>query len=342
MMATMPSRRAFISQGSTAVLSYLDTTRDNAEDMPSLLEAKTISWDGPSFTSSRYGTSTLLSSNSNNKNTTPSPGQPAFYPQWMEGYYSIRYKFKGASFPQGRKILSLRTAGAGLGTCLSLPNVGNSPEAPHAMHFIKGGGNDNNDVYEDLAYNVPRRFESFWPQAKVTSVQTNGKKVAGSSSNNINRSLSPKCLVTGEGCTADANPNLHMPASRVAIEFDGPTRRGGRIIQSSDVTMLDCSAQYGGNNDSYYTTKICSQYNVNQDLQTFYKEITSLRRINVDVDDDIVGRVRVAAFLPRFAKDMEANNNIGSGDAYDENEAVAIYNYDISMKIIDEAEAAFL
>ena len=50
----------------------------------------------------------------------------------------------------------------------------------------------------------------------------------------------------------------------------------------------------------------------------------------------------MAAFLPRFAKDMDANNDVGSGDANDENEAVAIYDYDISMKTIDEEEAAFL
>ena len=341
----LPDRRDFMTRVGAGVASSFSNPfpvladggnddSNNESIVASLLNAKTILWNGPSWSSCRYGTSTLLSSNNNQSNNAPPPGKPAYYPEWLEGYHAINYKFSGASFPQGRNILSLRTAGAGLGTCLSLPNVGYSPPAAHALHFIKGGdGNNNGDccMYEDLMYNVPRKFEAFWPDAKVVGVQTNGG-IKEDGSNNI---LSPKCLVTGDGCSSDINPNLHSPASRVAIDFDGPTRRGGRLTQSSDATMLDHSIQINGDTkDKCYVMKSYSQYNLNQDLQTFYKEITSLRRVD---DGNIVGKMRVAAFLPRYIKDMDAT---GGGEDYDEKEAVAIYDYKMIMKSIDDIEAA--
>ncbi|KAL7532078.1 hypothetical protein ACHAXR_004421 [Thalassiosira sp. AJA248-18] len=344
------TRRDFLVQGSAAITSYHVNpllpafAADENNNIASLLEAKTISWDGPSFAMARYGTSTLQSSN-NSRSNSPTPAKmPAIYPSWFEGYHAIKYKFVGASFPQGRRVLSLRTAGAGLGTCLSLPNVGYSPPSAHAIHFINnldaGGSDERSGTYEDLAYNIPRKFEAFWPEAKVLAVQTNGGMKGDES--NI-RMLSPKCLVTGEGCASDINPNLHSPSSRVAIEFDGPTRRGGRLTQSSDVTLLDCSTRYNHENGKYYTTKNYSQYNIDQELQTFYKEIASFQRLD-NSDGGIVGKIRVVAFLPRYIKEMDTNSNSGGAadNAYEESEAVAIYDYKLFMNSIDETEAASL
>ena len=132
------------------------------------------------------------------------------------------------------------------------------------------------------------------------------------------------------------NPDLHSPASRIAMDFEGPTRRSGRLTQSSDVTMLDQSSMSGATSDYYYTTKSYSQYNINQDLQTFYKEINSFHRLD---DGEISGKIRVAAFLPRYIKEMDTTVG-GKVDDYDENEAVAIYDYRVSMKSIDATEAS--
>lgn len=305
------SRRGFIG---TATLSSLPLSTSATGDIANLLDAKTMYWNGPPWSSARYRASTLQSSTGNQN--IPAAAQPAFYPLWLEGYHAIQYKFVGAFFPQGRSVLSLRVAGAGLGTCMSLPNVGYNPSM-HAMHFIKDD-NRHQAVYEDLAYNTPRRFEAFWPEAKVTAVQTDGGM---------------KCLVTGDRCSLEMNPKLHSPASRVTLEFDAPTRRSGRLLQSTDVTMLDCSTQ--DLDDVYITMKVYSQYNLNQDLQTFYKEITSWQRNN----DEIVGKTRVAAFLPRYIKDMDANTG---RIEYDDNESVALYDYKMKLMSIDEAEAASL
>ena len=97
-----------------------DGDRDDDEEISSLLDAKTMYWNGPSWTAARYRSSTLIQSSANY--APPASNNPVFYPTWMEGYHKISYRFKNASFPQGRKILTLRTPGAGLGSCLMLPN----------------------------------------------------------------------------------------------------------------------------------------------------------------------------------------------------------------------------
>lgn len=313
------NRRDFVAGCTAATCLTLPLTSYGAiddGDLAAQLDAKTLYWNGPSWPSARYATSSLQSNNQ-----APAADRPTFYPIWLDGYHAIKYKFDNASFPQGRKILSIRTAGAGLGSCLSLPNVGYNPSV-YAIHFTRDDKQDA--VYEDLAYNIPRRFEAFWPEAKVLAVQTNG---------NQSGNLGMKCLVTGEGCSLDVNPNLHLPSSRVAIDFDAPTRRSGRMTQSTDVTMLNCSTQSSSN--TFIVSRSYSQYNINQDLQTFYKEIISLERL----EDSIVGKIHVAAFLPRYIKDIDGT---GAGDEYNENEAVAIYSYKIRLISIDEAEAANL
>ena len=326
------NRRQFVTSsfGSTCIIistapALADGDEDENEEIASLLDAKTMYWNGPSWTAARYRSSTLQQSSSNY--APPASNNPVFYPTWMEGYHKISYKFKNASFPQGRKILTLRTPGAGLGSCLMLPNIGYNPSS-FPIHFIRNS--DAQEVYEDLMYNIPRKFEAFWTQAKVLGVQTNQI----TENDGLSSDLATKCLVTGEGCIA---PNSRPPSTRVAIDFNGPTRGGGRVTQSSDVTMLDSSVQYNGE-DTFFTRKTFSQYNVNQDLQLFYKEVTSLRRKENDVID---GKVRVAAFLPKYIRGMDANS-ASAGDSYDDNEALAIYDYNIVLQTIDETEAAAL
>jgi len=354
------NRRDFIMQGGAGAAMYHlsapfpaladEETLRNEISIASQVEAKSIFWDGPSWSSCRYGTSTLLSADKSTKSNYPLAGKPASYPEWMEGYHTAKYNFIGASFPQGRGVLSLRTAGAGLGSCLSLPNVGYTPPSAHATHFIKNSNKQVGDdgVYEDLAYNVPRKFELFWPQSKVLAVQTNGGHVKddGSGGSFNNGILSPKCLVSGAGCSYDDNPNLHSPASRVAIEFDCITRRGRRATQSCDVIMIDHLIQRSNRNGHYcLVIKRYSQYNIDQDLQTFYREFTSLEKKNND-EGGVVGKTRIAAFLPYYIKGMDVNLNSGADsgirNVYDENEAVAIYDYKISMKPIDELQAVNL
>jgi hypothetical protein len=228
-------------------------------------------------------------------------------------------------------MISLRIAGAGLGTCMSLPNVGYNPPAPHALHYIKqcssvGDSNNFCTTYEDWAYNIPRVFEAFWPQAKVVSVRT---------SNPTSGHLSPRCSVSGDGCQSDTNPELHSPASRIELEFVGPTTQGGFLAQYSDVTLLSSRCEQI-DNDACLITKCFSQYNANQDLQTFYKEIRSLRRRSDSGGTMIDGRLQVQAFLPIDVASSLVQSN------YDDAKAVALYEYRISMKGININDAASL
>jgi len=230
---------------------------------------------------------------------------------------------------------------------------------------VEGGGERGCFACEDLAFNIPRRFEAFWPQSKVTAVRTGSARPSGES-NNVSESLSPKCFVNGDGCTTAENPNLHSPTcTRVAFDFEGPTRNNGRLSQSTDVTMVSSVAvavdSYpispvmdgaGKNtrtsNDVYDTEFVASrqfsQYNINQELQLFYKEIVFLTRpVSADtsslqqstgkllgstrpVDGKTIvnGSVRVAAFLPE--------------DDTNDREAIALYNYRIKLQQIDEED----
>eukprot|EP00554_Chaetoceros_debilis_P015171 CAMPEP_0194123142 /NCGR_PEP_ID=MMETSP0150-20130528/53482_1 /TAXON_ID=122233 /ORGANISM="Chaetoceros debilis, Strain MM31A-1" /LENGTH=256 /DNA_ID=CAMNT_0038816275 /DNA_START=276 /DNA_END=1042 /DNA_ORIENTATION=+ len=202
----------------------------------SQLDSKEVCWsnldqsNNISWSKYRYRSSTLSNSNSD-ISSVPRATIPPTYPLWIEGYWSVSYKFRQATFPQGRKVLSLRTPGAGIGTCLSLPNVGVNPP-PFSLRYLKQKGSGT--TYDDLAYNIPRKFEAFWPQSKVLSVQTNGGITKGVSS-----SLTPKCFVDGKGCSPAENSKLHLPSSQFAMDFAGPTRSSGRLTQASELTLVD-------------------------------------------------------------------------------------------------------
>ena len=231
-------------------------------------------------------------------------------------------------------MLSLLTAGAGLGTCLSLPNVGYNPP-PFSVRF----GNENSngrDVlsWDDWSYNTPRRLESFWPQSKVLSVQT------GRSMHDSSTSLTPKCKVTGENCSTQENPDLTSPSTRLVMDFSGPTRRSGMQTQSLDVSLV--GNQSGMKVEKNGATKYIStsqfvQSFPYQDLQTFYKEIMFLTSVRDDDGegevDRVGGAVRVAAFLPKDAS---------TSTDYNDSLAVALYDYKISFDRITKEEASHM
>ena len=298
----------------------------------------------PPYANIRYGTSTLVSSAGRSAPCARSP--PTRYPDWMEGTWLATYTFTRATFPQGRGALSLRVPGAGIGTVLSLPNIGYNP-APFAVRYLRGDSAATNDsnpgmmtasgVYEDLAYNVPRRLEAFWPDAKVLSVRTGNSYKGGRNGcsaiaveEDENKLLTPPCSVTGAVCTAGENPKLHSPATRLSLDYEGPTRAGPRRSQT-----IDCSAAQGiaaGPSEggaSVVTSKQFVQYNVQQDLQAYYKEICSFRRVVDDSESQIIeGKMRVAAFVP------------GTDGNHDERLALALYDHRITLqRLSEEAES---
>lgn len=313
------------------------------------LTSRTVRWDLPGgegpppspLGSIRYGTSTLLSSEGS---SIPSES-PLRLPPWLEGTWAATYRFDRVTFPQGkgRDVLTLRVPGAGLGTCLALPNVGYSPRNPFPLRFLaSGGGATDAYSYDDIAYNAPRILEAFWTAAKVASVRTDGGH---------SRRLSPPCSVTGEGCSSEKSPYLHLPANRIVLEYDGPTRSGGRRAQTMDVTAMrsrtttrgEGGVGGGEDSDAVVTCRQYLQYNVQQDLQTYYKEIRSWSRPRPSSNSglQVEGRVRVAAFLP-YNQNREEGGIQGRGGApvYDEREAVAIYDYTLLLTSISEEDAA--
>ena len=310
-----------------------EENEQTTREIKSQLDSKEVYWsnfdqsENISWSKYRYRSSTLSNSNIETP-AIPPAAPPTAYPLWMEGYWKVSYKFRQATFPQGRKILSLRTPGAGIGTCLSLPNVGANPPT-FSLRYLKQNG--SGITYDDLAYNIPRKFEAFWPQSKVLSVQTNG-----GITKDIYSSLTPKCFVDGNGCSPAENSKLHLPSSQFAMEFTGPTRSSGRLIQTSELTLVDgIRSSILEGESQYASVKNYSQYNANQDLQAFFKEILTFDQRS---EDQIIGRVRVAAFLPYFIKGLDQLDS--DKTVHDEEKAVALYDYDLSMKRIDIEEAA--
>ena len=238
-----------------------------------------------------------------------------------------------------------------MGTVLSLPNIGYNP-APFTVRYLRNDGANVNEgvadagVYEDLAYNAPLRLESFWPEAKVLSVRTGNswkegqndcEALAAESGENM---LTPSCLVTGEGCTRGENPKLHSPATRLALDYEGPTRAGPRRGQTIDCSAIQSivvgSTQEGEYETSIVTSKQYIQYNVQQELQTYYKEICSFKRPTGSEPQVIEGNMRVAAFLPYF---LTVGSDL-SEPKYNESQALALYDYKITLKQISGEDAA--
>jgi hypothetical protein len=321
--ALVVDRKTFLVHSGSAVWISA-TTLDRDVSILSQLDAKNVPWSlestsksqSPQWSQLRYGSSTLISASSR----APTPSlSAAIFPSWISGNWLTAYRLSGVSFPQGRDKVTLRVAGAGIGTCLSIPSVGKTP-APFVQRFLSLSADaDGEGCYEDVAYNYPRRFEAFWTPAKVTSVQIGNKKA------NANAFLSPVCYVTGEGCSSVENPLLHAPTTRLVMEFDGPTR-GGVSSQTVDATMVDTQHTFTMSDNNYCSSRNYVQYNVKQELQTFYKEIVSVTK----VDDSIVkGRLRVAAFLP------------DPGD-HDDSQAVALYDYALYFRRLDEDGPASL
>lgn len=284
----------------------------------------TIDWSPTSrdFSQLRYSTSSLSAKEDVVPESTCT-SLPSL-PSWMEGHWMTTYKFDGVSFPNGREQVSLTLPGAGLGTCAVLPNVGANP-APFVQRFGRNGSSfeskeddESPFVVEDVAYNLPRKFEGFWPAAKVESIRV--------STSLRTAEMSPSCLVTGEGCSLEENPYLHgKHATRCQMEFQGPTR-GGLRTQHLDMTMVDCVSKSASIpseiNEEFLMARSFVQYNQEQELTSYYREFVSFRMEQSDsVDGKIKGRTCVAAFLPSTQQ------------------SVALYNYNMEMYSITEEEA---
>lgn len=315
-------------------------------DIESMINSRpggSVNWQ-----SCRYGTSTLETRGQLPTLPPPSP-LPTLFPHWMSGYWLANYQFEKVRFPQGRKELSLRLPGVGQGTCLSIPNVGVSPPE-HCLCFLetKGspsipGTSSNLASYEDVAYNIPRRYESFCPGSKVTAIQTGPVGAATFASPAL--LLTPKCFVTGEGCSSDVNPLLHEPSTRVRMDLIGPTKRGSRTSQTVDVTLLKTESSFVNNEGtesqggSFLTSRHYVQYNVEQELQTYYREFISLEQEMLSSPKDrlVKGKLRVAGFLPRAIQGADNGNSISS---YDDALASIVIDYRITLQPIDEIEAS--
>lgn len=319
------NRKVFLAQSAASLLAVSHDTESSLAQPASIsieqaLTATNVHWNDDTGSGSpvqwdqlRYGSSSLQDAR---RTVVPFPTKEVtVFPTWMSGYWLAKYKLYDVSFPQERNQVSLRVAGVGQGTCLSLPNVGATPSA-HAVKFLElGGGNDG--CYEDLAYSLPRRWEAFLPKTKVTSIQT------GRDSS----SLSPLCMVTGEGCLTSENPRLHDPATRVRMQFTGPTRRAPSTPQSIDATILQTATGSTLDNRSFLARRSYAQYNAEQDLMTFYQDITSLTPSPKD-SDIVQGIVRVAAFSPPDGT-----------SSYDDSSSLVLYDYKLTLESISEAEA---
>ncbi len=284
----------------------------------------TIEWCPTSndFSKLRYSTSSLSTKEAAVPESTCTSLLPL--PPWMEGHWLTTYKFDGVSFPNGRDQITLTLPGAGLGTCAILPNVGASP-APFVQRFRNSGysfeskiDDGTRFVVEDIAYNLPRKFEGFWPTAKVESIRVSTSPRAAE--------LSPSCLVSGEGCSIEENPYLHdRHATRCQMEFQGPTRRGGMRTQHLDMTMVDSTSTSGSipseSNDEFQMARSFVQFNPEQELTSYYREFVSYKKEQSDSGEKIKGKICVAAFLPSTQQ------------------AVALYSYNMGMDAISEDEA---
>eukprot|EP00536_Pseudo-nitzschia_multiseries_P004718 jgi/Psemu1/64750/estExt_Genemark1.C_800053 len=314
-----------------------------------------IEWDPPDqdfSTELRYSASTL----SDKEEIVPHTrclGLPEF-PSWMEGHWLCTYKFEGASFPRGRDQLSLRVPGAGLGTCAVLPNVGFNP-APFVQRFVSvdadadaaanaaaaaaasGSSTSSTGVVEDVAYNLPRKLEAFWPQAKVTAVR-------------------PPCLVTGDGCTPEENPLLHSAyATRCRMDYEGPTRSGGFRSQHLDLSMVDHSSTNFKNknvgDDDFVVSRSFVQYNVEQELIGYYREFVSFDRQQQQHQQQQQQQQQQSSpspfsfFAPASTSDQRLSNGKLRGSTRvaaflpGSSDAVALYSYTMRLYSITGDEA---
>ena len=316
--------------GSSASASSDDDLRQ-FQSRNSKQKQQIIDWSPPSedFSKLRYSTSSLSDIGAVVPNVKCSTLPPL--PNWMDGHWLCSYKFDGASFPQGRDKLSLTVPGAGLGTCAVLPNVGFNP-TPFVQRF--GFAHDDSVVVEDVAYNLPRKFEGFWPQAKVASIRVSTTGGSEEERQQPKRIMSPACLVTGEGCSQEENPLLHDKyATRCRMEFQGPTRRGGLRSQQLDLSMVDyatttitsddAAAAAVVAEDEFLMSRTFVQYNVEQELTCYYREFVSYfkQQQQKSPTGKVKGRTRVAAFLPSSPQ------------------AVAIYSYTMKYDAITSEKA---
>eukprot|EP00957_Ditylum_brightwellii_P166324 12662025-Ditylum_brightwellii.AAC.2 len=278
-----------------------------------------------------FSTSTL---DTRNRQRVPEPqNSPHLYPSWMNGDWNVKYTFQNAVFPQGRRALSLRVPGAGIATCMALPNVGWTTKFAFQQRYLEVPKPMSElSCYPDVAFNVPRLLEVFWTEGHTTYIS-----VGPSSSSLV------KCFDTGDGCTIEENPSLHSPSTFYEIGFSGPTRRnnGERAEQrvecltyrsESAIPPATSNGESKKGNDAsiYYTAEDVIQFNAGAGLEGRYRVISAWEKQG---NEEVIGTVRVAAFLPAVAVE-EAED--GSGDKVKTDQAVALYDYRVTMSKSDE------
>ena len=175
---------------------------------------------------------------------------------------------------------------------------------------------------------------------------------------------------------------MHKASTRFSLGFDGPTRNsrrsrrdggGGAASASSasggggspppgyrsqtvELTVLAARGSLDGSScgvsdGRFGVTRSFVQNNVEQELQTFYREILTLTPSASSTTgaavDRVTGKLRVAAFLPKYdelggagavvSNDPIENQRAGPGprlplrQSYDDGLAVALYDYDVEL-----------
>jgi hypothetical protein len=253
----------------------------------------------------------------------------------MEGTFAVRATFVKASFPQGPRGLSnpadANIAGYRMGSCITLPNVGDSPKAPYMQRFAATAGK----VFADHAYNTPRRLEAFWPSAQLEAVR-NYPFASGAVASGV------PCYVSGNGCTVEDNPGLHAPSGRFGLTYGGQTNRRNTFLQQTvDATVVavtsttreSAAAADADASVPFYAAQTYVQYNVEQGQQVAYTELLQLDPPPKG-SAVVKGKLRVAAFLsgPPAGADTGASGDASSSSAPDRRVAVALYDYDLVLE----------
>jgi hypothetical protein len=119
------------------------------------------------------------------------------------------------------------------------------------------------------------------------------------------------------------------------MQFEGPTRQGGFVGQEIDLSVVDQESACSYRDDevsAFVLRRKYAQFNVYQGVNSFFQEYTLLSRRRHD-NGTIKGQIRVAAFLP-----TADNNRVAA--AYDDSQAIAIYDYKVEMTAISSDETA--
>ncbi|CAE8581127.1 unnamed protein product [Polarella glacialis] len=221
-------------------------------------------------------------------------GLQQLYPTWMEGRWSVRSKFLGASAPLGNRFVSGNAAVPGVrkGSIVILADVGGEPpdfEERFVRSELEGG------VVADRAANLPARLQAFWPQAEVTRCEYDPEKDPTRLS--LDFTTPRRASLQGLG---GSELNRQQPTrDKRAIELFINNREGGFETE-----------------DAFICSELYRQSALEQARAYDFKTLLALQRRE---GGEVLAKLRVGAFLnPRDQLYFEA------GD-----QAVAVYDYSL-------------